>query len=104
MHSIPLPPFTFMLWGGAAAVFIISVLILLVAKPDEEGHASPLSALVPFAIPAGVSALAVLIVSGIGALLLLVGKEIAVPLALVLALVVLVVCGYVSSRPSQAAQ
>ena len=53
MHSIPLPPFTFMLWGGAAAVFIISVLILLVAKPDEEGHASPLSALVSLCYSGG---------------------------------------------------
>lgn len=99
MHAIPLPPFTFMLLGGAAATFLVCGLLLLAFR-QERSEGGPGAALLPFAIPVGVTACVVLVVTSIGVLLLSVGKTIAVPLAVMIAVVVLVVAGIMSQTGS----
>ncbi len=99
IEPIPLPPFTLQLLGGAAAVFVVCAFILITFRSDRPIGAIG-SALLPFAIPAGVTAFIVLIVASIGVALLLVGKVIAVPLAMVLAVIVLVVCSLMARSGS----
>ena len=88
MHSIPLPEFTPMLLAAAGATFLLCAGLLIALKGQQDSH-SAASAIVSFAIPVGVASFVVLVIASIGSLLLTVGKEPAVPIALGLALIIL---------------
>lgn len=82
------------------ALFVICA-IIMARKPPEHGRAGVVDALVPFAIPLGVTGLTVFIITAIGSVLLLLGASgfnvgqeqvtLAVPGALAMSLVILVV-------------
>ena len=98
------PEFVPMLLAISAALFILGSVVML-KRPDPSGRVNIIDALVPFAIPVGVIGVTVLVITGIGWLLLVVGNSIlvevpgfrpvtmAVPVALALAVIVLGVCG-----------
>lgn len=103
MESIALPPFTLTLWVTALGLFVMCSL-LLVAWRGPAGAAGLPAALVPFLIPVAVTAFAALIISSIGSLLLTVGKTAAVPLALAIAMGVLLVCSLLATRPEESSR
>ncbi|MSQ26552.1 MAG: hypothetical protein EXR51_00210 [Dehalococcoidia bacterium] len=107
MHEAKLlspPEFAPMLLGISAVMFILGAAIMF-KRPDPSGRADILDALVPFALPVGVLGLTILIITAIGSLLLVVANSVfievhgskpvtlAVPVALVMAIIILGVCG-----------
>lgn len=101
MQPIPLPPFALLLWLAALGTFVVCAFLLTLWR-GRAGSTTIAAALTPFVIPVGVTAFTVLVVSGIGIVLLTVGKSLAVPLALLMALLVLLGASYLSARPSGA--
>lgn len=100
MEAIALPDFTFLLIGAAGGALVISGMLLFVFRGNAADAALP-AALVPFLIPVCAAALALTIIPIIGSLLLTVGKQIAVPVALGLALAVLLVCSALSANATE---
>lgn len=100
MEAIPLPNFTFLLMGAAGGALILSGLLLFTFRGNAADAALP-AALVPFLIPVCATALTLMMISVVGASLLTVGKQVAVPLALGLALAVLLVCSALSANVTE---
>ncbi|GEM_PF-6921463 len=100
MEAIPLPNFTFLLIGAAGGALVISGLLLFIFRGNAADAALP-AALVPFLIPVCATAVTMTMIPVVGALLLTVGKQIAVPVALGLALAVLLVCSAISANAKE---
>ena len=100
MEAIPLPNFTFLLIGAAGGGLVSSGILLFVFRGNAADAALP-AALVPFLIPVCAVAITLTLIPVIGTILLTVGKQIAVPVALGLALAVLLVCSAISANATE---
>ena len=102
MEAIPLPEFTPMLWALGAGLFIVCGLIIV--RGNRGGEVSTIeAALTPFALPLCLVGLITLGISGIGSLLLTVGKTTAVPVALGLTVLIMVLSYFASKGGSSEA-
>ena len=97
MEAIPLPSFTILLLTTSLVVSLISAFLLFLWR-GPAGSSALAAALTPFLIPVSVAAVTATIISGIGALLLTVGKFLAVPVALGLATAVLAIAWLAAAR------
>ena len=114
-----IPAFVLPMWGGAIVALIISLGIVLGARPHPEPRGA-MAFLLPFAIPTALVCIIILIVSGIGSLLILAhailnagahmegeitpGSGAAIAIALILTLVVLLGSAVLASRPEDQAR
>ena len=101
IEAIPLPSFTLALWASAAGGFLVCGLLLFLWR--SPGGASRAAAfLTPFLIPVSVTSFTILAISSIGSLLLTVGKTLAVPIAMALAVAVLLIASVLAARSGEA--
>lgn len=98
--ALPIPDFTMVLTTAAVGLFIVSALLLIMFRGRIADTAIP-AALVPFLIPLCATALTLTIIPIIGSLLLAVGKDIAVPLAMSLSVAILLICAFLSGGSSR---
>lgn len=101
IEAIPLPSFTLVLWVSAAGGFLVCGLLLLLWR-SPAGASRSAAFLTPFLIPVTVTCFTILTISSIGSLLLTVGKSLAVPIALVMAMAVLLVSSALAARSGEA--
>jgi hypothetical protein len=95
MESAAVPVFVPLLWTVAAVALVVCAAILI--RGSRGGDVSAIEKLLtPFAMPLGALAFIALMISGIGSLLLTVGKQTAVPVALALTVLIMIL-SYVAS-------